>query len=41
MLVIHQGGLYSGWSFIRVVFTHADHSSGWSLLRLVINQGGL
>lgn len=32
---VHQGGLSSGWSFIRVV------SSGWHFIRVVLNQGSL
>ena len=32
---VHQGGLSSGWSFIRVV------SSEWYFIRVVLNQGSL
>ena len=38
---LREGGLSSGWSFIRVVSRQDGFSSGWSLISVVFNQGGL
>ena len=39
-VVFHQGGLSTGWSFIRVVSYEGSVPSGWSLIR-VVSQGVL
>ena len=40
-MVFYQGGLSTGWSFIRLVFHQGSLSIGWSFIRLVFQQGGL
>ena len=37
---LHQGGLLSRWSRIRVVSHQGCLSSGWSVISLVFHQGG-
>ena len=39
MVVFHQGGLSSVWSFVRVVSHQGGLSSGWPLIRVVYHQG--
>ena len=40
-VVFPEGGLSSGWSFMRVVSHQGGLSLGWSLIRVVFHQGGL
>ena len=40
-MVLHQGGLFSGWSLLRAVFHQGGLFSWWSFIRLVSPHQGL
>ena len=45
-MIFDEGGLSSGWCFIRVVSHEGGVSSGWSLMRVIFirvvsHQGGI